>query len=348
MIFFLIFAVIAFFAVLEALSLRYAERAVHTRVETDLSLCAPEEEIALRYTVSSSFFLPLLYVGVSIYFDDDVSILPEDNAGQKWTLHSDFSGIHVEHRMRLLPRGRRTGQVVFRIKRRGAHTVGRHYVETGDYLGIKASVRTVEGEERIVCTAKSWESEPEFDPFGGLLGEISVRRFIHEDPCLIAGYRDYTGREPMKQISWYQSAKTGRLTVRQQDHTAQANAAVLFNMEGGDRAALERCLSLARSVCEKLEELRIPYLFRSNGDLRDAAEGIGRSHLYPILRSLGLSRLSCYTPFSLLVDRCIREGFTNRTYIVITDAVPAELLQRLQAYSEHRVVSFSGREGEKA
>ena len=30
------------------------------------------------------------------------------------------------------------------------------------------------------------------------------------------------------------------------------------------------------------------------------------------------------------------------------DAVPAELLQRLQAYSEHRVVSFSGREGERA
>ena len=341
MTFFLIFGVIICFGVLEILSLRLPERSIHTHLEADLSLCAPEEEVALRYTVTNSSFLPLLYVGISIHFDEDVEVIPPDGAVDRWVLHKDFSGVHVEHRMHLMPYRRCSGQ----IRRRGMHTIGQHYVEFGDYLGLKASVRTVEGEHRITCTAPEWEGETELRPLGGLMGEVSVLRFIHEDPCLLMGYRDYTGREPMKQISWNQSAKTGRLIVKQQDHTAQANVAVLLNTEGGNRAVLERCLSLTRSICEELEAHRIPYLFRSNGDLWDVAEGIGRSHLFPILRSLGLTRLSCYAPFAALVDRCIREGRPDRTYIVITDETP-DALQRLQAHSEHRIVSFSGRAGE--
>lgn len=344
MIIFIIFGVIVAFGILEILSLRTAEKAVFTRVEADLSLCAPEEEVTLKYTVTNRSFLPLIYVGVSFYFDEDTEVFPPEPDGQRWTLVKDFSGIHAEQRMNLLPHGSKTGLIRFRLRRRGRHTVGQHYVETGDYLGLKTAVRTVEGEHGVICTAPAWEDEPKFNPFGGLLGDVSVMRFIHEDPCLITGYRDYTGREPMKQISWNQTAKTGRLFVKQQDHTAEANVAVLVNLEGGNRATLERCLSLTRAVCEKLESQRIPYIFRSNGDLWDVGEGIGRNHLFPVLRSIGLSRLSCYTPFSALTDRCIREGNTNRTYIIITDETPDACLQKLQAYSEHRIISLSGKE----
>lgn len=345
MIVFLIIGVIVCFVLLEVLSLRLPERAVHTRMESDMNLCAPEEEITLRYSVTNSSFLPLLYVGISIYFDEGISVCPPEGNKERWVLHNNFSGIHVEHRMHLMPHRRCTGQVRLRIRRRGMYTLGQHYIEVGDYLSIRASVRTAEGKSRIICTAQNWEDEPDLRPLGGLLGEISVLRFIHEDPCLLMGYRDYTGREPMKQISWYQTAKTGRLTVKEQDHTTQANVVVLLNMEGGDRAALERCLSLTRSVCEELETKSIPYIFRSNGDLWEVAEGVGRAHLFPILRSLGLSRLSCYTPFADLADRCIREGRADRTYIVIADRTPAAALQKLQAHSEHRVITFSGKAG---
>ena len=348
MILFVVFGVIVIFGVLEILSLKFSEKAVHTHIETDLSLCAPDEEITLKYSITNSSFLPFIYVGISIYFGEGVKVYPPEKDGQKWKLLNDFSGLHVEQRMHLLPHGKRTGRVRFSIKNRGVFTVGQHYVEEGDYLGIKTAVRTEYGASRIICTAKAWEDEPEFRPLGGLLGDVSVMRFIHEDPCLIVGYRDYTGREPMKQISWYQSAKTGRLTVKQQDHTAQADVAVLLNMEGGNRQALEQCLSLTRSVCEKLEAQKIPYIFRSNGDLWDVAEGVGRSHLFPILRSIGLSRLSCYTPFSALADRCIREGNSNRTYIIISDAEISAAINKLQSYSEHRVILLNVKAGDKA
>lgn len=343
MIWALIFGVIILFGVIEFLSLRISEKAVSAHLETDLRLCAPGEEITMRYTVTNNSFLPLFYVCISIHFGGDFYVLPPEEGRQKWTVRKDITGTHVKQRMNLMPHQSCTGRVSFRVSRRGLHTFGAYYVETGDYLGIKTSLRTAEGEERVVCTAHNWEEEPEFNPYGGILGDVSVRRFIHEDPCLITGYRDYTGREPMKQISWRQTAKTGRLTVKQQDHTSDTDVAVLLNMEGGNAEALETCLNITRSVCEKLESRKIPYVFRSNGDLWDMPEGIGRSHLFPILRSLGLSRLACLMPFASLVDRCIREGKPNRTYIVITDETPDAQLQKLQAYSEHQIVSFSGR-----
>ena len=347
MIIFIVVGVIVCFAVLEILSLRLPEKAIHTRIETDLSLCTPEEEVVLRYTVSNSSFLPVLHVSFSIGFDEGMTVSAPVGEAQDWVLQKSFSGTQIEHRMHLRPRSAVKGQVHLRIERRGMYTLGRHYVELGDYLGFKTTIRSVEGENRIICTPPAWEEAEDLDPLGGLLGEISVLRFIHEDPCLLAGYRDYTGREPMKQISWVQSAKTGKLTVKQQDHTAEADVAVLLNTEGGNRASLEKCLSIVRTVCETLEEKRIPYLFRSNGDVWDVPEGIGRSHLYPILRALGLSRLSCYTAFSDLADRCVREGRASRTYIVISDELPDAAVQKLQASSAHRVVSFCGRKGEE-
>ena len=46
-------------------------------------------------------------------------------------------------------------------------------------------------------------ASPSFDMLlGGMIGDISVNRFIFEDPMLTIGFSDYTGREPMRDISW--------------------------------------------------------------------------------------------------------------------------------------------------
>jgi len=345
MIVFVIVGVALALGVLEYLSLTLPPRFVRVRVESDLPLCAPGEEITLRYTVSNNSLLPLLYVSFSVYLDES-AVIREPEAWQAAHVRNNISGLHVEHRLRLLPHSRFTGRVRFSLEQRGLHTLGKVYLETGDYLGLRSLVRSVEGRERIVCTAALSVDDVSLRPLGGLLGDVSVRRFLHEDPCLIAGYREYTGREPMKQISWLQTAKTGQWMVKQQDHTAEADVAVLLNMDGGEGAASERCLSLVRTVCEELEERKIPYVFRSNGDLRPSAKGLGRGHLFPILRGIGLSRLACYTGFADLVERCIAEKRGDRTYVVITSTVQDALLRRLQESSEHQLVVLGERAGD--
>ena len=121
---------------------------------------------------------------------------------------------------------------------------------------------------------------------------------------------------------------------------------MLLNMDGGEGAPMEECLSLVRTVCEELEQRKIPYTFRSNGDLRSCAKGLGRGHLFPILRGIGLSRMACYTGFGDLVERCIREKSSDRTYVVITATAQDALLRRLQSSSDHKVVVLGERAGE--
>ncbi|MBQ9459026.1 MAG: DUF58 domain-containing protein [Oscillospiraceae bacterium] len=339
----ILFGVIFTFAALEYLSLRLGKYSAHASVEVDLPLCAPGEEITLRYTISNRSSFPLLFVGFSLYLDDGAEICESEDWMREHVVH-DLAGLRVDRRLRLMPHCKCTDRVRFRLSQRGLYSVGRLYLEIGDYLGLHSIVRSIECGGRIICTAPLSEDCPALKPVGGILGEQSVLRFIHEDPCLLSGYREYSGREPMRQISWTQSAKLGQWMVKQMDHTAEASVVVLLNMYGGGTESLERCLALVRTVCELLEERKIPYAFRSNGDVRDVTKGLGRGHVFPILRGIGLSRLVSYTGFGDLVDRCVAERERDHSFIVITPAAQDALLRRLQAASDHRVVVL-GAEG---
>ncbi len=66
---------------------------------------------------------------------------------------------------------------------------------------------------------------------GGVIGDISVNRFIFEDPMLTVGFSEYTGREPMRDISWTQSARLGRMMVKNYDHTVDLSVTILLNVQ---------------------------------------------------------------------------------------------------------------------
>ncbi|MBR6321331.1 MAG: DUF58 domain-containing protein, partial [Lachnospiraceae bacterium] len=158
---------------------------------------------------------------------------------------------------------------------------------------------------------------PPFEPLGGTNGDFSVQRFIHEDPTLIYGYRDYTGREPMKQISWKATARTGRLIVREQDHTLDRNAVVLADLRAESPITLEHTLEIIRTVCEMLEEKRVPYALITNSDLGEVPEGLGRQHIHLIQRRIGLSRPVAYFRFEELLHKVLSVSMRDRNFILI-------------------------------
>ena len=345
MIVFVLICSLILIAVLERLSRRDDLRQLSVEFDADMDLVEPGEIITLRYTVSNASRFPLLYVGFGLMLDEAVAV-EEDEAWSARHLSRSFSGVRVDHRFYLLPRQRYSGRLHLSLKKRGVVDLGRCYLEKGDLLGMSSTVRSREIGIRVVCTS---ECVPLEDPktLSGFLGSISVRRFLHEDPTMLLGYRDYTGREPMKQISWFQTAKNGRLTVRVLDHTVEHNVTLLVNMEAANPRVSERCLALTRTVCENLEARKIPYAFYSNGDLQSLREGLGRSHLFFILRRIGVSRLTGYRSFSSLVDDCIARRSGVDSYIVITPALDAAgegALRRLQAVSDIKLCVLFGEE----
>ena len=332
--------------IFEILSLRNPLKKVSVNYDFDMLMAEPGEKITLSYQVTNNGNLPVFYLGLSFSFDGDIAICEDSRWLEKHVTRS-FTGLSVDRSLFIMPHSCIRGRFRISLPKRGIYRLGRCYLEAGDILGLRSSVTTVEGTRTVVCTAALAEDDPEVEVLGGFLGDISVRRFIMEDPSLLVGYKEYTGVEPMKKISWIQSAKTGKLMVKQNDFTLDTDVAVAVNLERShaSMSELEKCLELTRTACEKLEEIRIPYAFLSNGDLRDISQGLGRTHLSAILRNIGLSAPACYSSFDSLIDRCIAGNRNNRSYILITPYLDDEdmrALARLQSVSDHEVCVLYG------
>ena len=179
---------------------------------------------------------------------------------------------------------------------RGRYPLHELTVYGGDFLGMKESNRGTYRYREVVVYPREAQLETLDDALGGFLGDLSVRRFLFEDPVLTLGYRDYTGREPMKSISWTQSAKRGALMVKNYDHTTEPSVSVILNAvsEDKDAEAVERCFELARAVCARLEKKGAKYDFSMNvamaGSMQSdciVPEGLGPRHFYGVLECLG-------------------------------------------------------------
>lgn len=348
MIGFIFAGLIAAFLAVEVISIRQS-KCLHLKCEVDKTLVEPGEVNTLCFRIKSSSGLPLFFVSTAIYFEDNITVCEDEDFFRRRVTKS-FFGTRVNQYINFVPRGQYTGSVKFCVSKRGIHDIGRMYVETGDFFGLRTMIESIDIDTRVICTAKLADDDSAISALGSYLGDISVRRFIFEDPNLLIGYREYTGHEPMKKISWLQTAKTGELMVKVNDYTVDINVAVVVNMEHDRSSEMEHCLELARTACEYLEQEKIPYAFYSNGDLGSLTEGMGRKHINTILRSIGAARPAGYSPFSKLVDKCIRTNHSNRSYIVVTptpDDNDKALLALLQSHSDTELcVLYGGKEGQ--
>ena len=235
-------------------------------------------------------------------------------------------------------------------------------MEAGDFLGLKTVSDTFPELAELVVKPRRMESVKLSELLGGFLGETSVDRSLWEDPVLTVGFRDYTGREPFRSIHWLQSAKCGRLVVRQYDHTLDQTCTVLFNTDGegeGLGKRLELCCRAARQVCEELEKRKIAYDFQTNGviagamgEWRTVGSGLGAGHLETVLEGLGRMTDGFRETGAEWLWR-IGNGINSRTGIILITPVMGAGLSEAVLRLEERfcgkvlVVNLSEMEGEE-
>lgn len=199
----------------------------------------------------------------------------------------------------------------------------------GDFLGLSERDRNYSAFREVVAVPRPAPEQAVGEVLGGFMGDVSVRRFIMEDPVLTLGYREYTGREPMKMISWSQSARGMGLMVKKYDYTLEPAVSVLLNVEStaeNREEEIERCYSLARTVCETLEDRGIQYDFATNAviagamsDLSTMSEGLGRRHFEGVLEALGRATYMVGEPADKLLAGSTAAGYGSaRGRILIT------------------------------
>ena len=275
------------------------------------SLVDPDEFFALTYTLRNARRRPVLFL--RLRQDLPEAFHPRDSA----LIRAPLGDERLELTTWLRPRQEARFTLPLSADRRGYYPLSALEVSGGDFLGLRERTR-VSPLFRAVTVAPREAEDPGLEEvLGGFLGEMSVRRFIHEDPVLTAGFREYTGREPMRAISWTQSARGLGMMVKIYDHTAQPSVSVLLNADGKGE-------ELARTVCRVLEERGIQYDFVSNAmelntffAVAELGDGLGQRHFEGVLERLGRSGCQASYPGERLLERSAATR-SHRGRILIT------------------------------
>jgi uncharacterized protein (DUF58 family) len=291
----------------------------------------PDEPVSMITELHNGKRLPEFYLCVTEYFPKEAEI---DDATLR---RSPLDEKCVTKKFYLLPRQKLTARTDMTFTKRGRYPLNGAMITGGDFFGLKSPMRRYYIHNELVVLPRRASGLPRLnDMLGGFLGEVSVNRFIMPDPVLTIGVTEYTGREPLKDISWRNSARAGKLLVKKYDYTLEPSVTVLLNTEGPpDADALEECFSLARSVCELIEKKNIKYSFITNAqvyglkDIFSTTDGLGAHHLAGILENLGRASAQTRCGFGKLVELAVKKAEQGRAHIVITPARNAGVVRNV-------------------
>lgn len=318
---------------LERYSLKDPEKRIGIESSFQKRYAEVEETISLEIRMTNKGRLPVFYCHVQQSMGDGLEAKDPAFSGEHWR---SYAGIGTLKDTFFLP-GRRSIRRTYSLNamKRGCYSLQRVHVSVGDFLGIRESSFGSEARgEVIVLPQKSHRRDIPVS-IGNLQGDISVQRFIHEDPILTAGYAEYTGREPWKSISWTQSARVNRMLVKKYDHTAEQTVTVFLDIEQAGEQ-LEECLSLARTVCETMDKKGMSWGFCTNADLyrmravSDMAQGNGRTHLYRVLEALAYVDGHCTDGAEDYLKKLSKAENHSVGYLIIQPSPKAELAQVIQ------------------
>lgn len=299
------------------------------------------EEVLLTEELVNNKRLPLPYVKTEIVAPSflDFGEEAEENKEGLCCIPSVFS-------LRKREKCRRVRSV--RCSRRGMFEIGAASLYGSDIFGLREFAVPVSGARVSLTVLPSPLTLNDFSADNRqLFGDITVNRFICDDPFLISGAHDYTGQEPMNSISWSLSARAGKLVSVNKEHTTSARVLILLNFQRRDdtTAAAEEdicelMIKAAAFVMEKTEKMRAEYALSINVPCQTSAvAGSGTEFGYEQLRRLAAVKPECY----LRTADFLRN---NRVYeftgvILITPVLSAETAEYLSSLRSRGVGAYA-------
>lgn len=292
--------------------------------EPEAIMAEKNEEITLTSSLANISRLPVSFATVTENLPDKAELMGSDYyVGEHFVNVGDKRFVRSHYALGSLKKI--TREEKFKVNKRGVYRYGEYSIYTGDFFGLKNLQVDGYVPKHVAILPSKVADKDMREVVGGFIGDISVRRFIMEDPILTVGFNEYTGREPLRDISWKRTAVQGKLMVNKYDYTSEPRAMILLNIEGGREADVERCFELVRMAIEMLEERKIPYGFRTNGmifgpegSISYVPAGVGRQHYKTMMYGLAGALNGCWYSFDTLVRTAIKNRGVNEHYLLVT------------------------------
>lgn len=303
------------------------------KAELDRNEVFEGEEAVFTEIIVNGKLLPLPFLKTEIIapVSLDFGVKAEKNKEGVCCIPSVFS-------VRGRERCRRVRSV--RCCRRGVFEIGAASLYGSDLFGLGEFVLRVTDAKISLTVLPSPLSAEDFSTDNRqLYGDILVRRFICEDPFLINGAHEYSGREPMNKISWSASARAGKLMAISNDHTSCSKLLILLNFQRRDdifvSASEEICelmIKAAAFAMERAEEARAEFALAINVSGQEPLEaGAGAEFKLKQLRRLAKISTECYLRTADFLEAQPVGEFTDAVLITPTFSFEsAEYLEGLR------------------
>ncbi|MCR4902431.1 MAG: DUF58 domain-containing protein [Butyrivibrio sp.] len=214
-------------------------------------------------------------------------------------------------------------------KKRGFYTILATSLSASDLFSRSVQYMELEQHTSMYVYPKYISGES-FEPvYKQLMGEILSKRRLYEDHFTFRGIREYTVTDPMSDVNWKASARTGALKVNLHDHTSGQQVIILLNVEEPailfETELIEDCIRLAATIASHMINEHVPVGLSSNGldqitgQRVEIEEGASGGHLITILEALSRIDLSKEkSSFPELIESEIYKKNQNATYIIIS------------------------------
>ena len=170
-----------------------------------------------------------------------------------------------------------------RFLHRGAYNLGNASLTAGDNLGFTHFQRTQKLDAPVLVYPRLLGDEDLPIPTSQLLGELSRRPQLLQDPFLVRGLRSYYPGDPVRDIHWPATARTGEVQLRIHDYSARSKLLVVLNTQYMEQQwndllpeeiteEMEYAISLAASVCIRALRSGLSVGFATNMPLDDSRE----------------------------------------------------------------------------
>ena len=337
LVFFAIFILVAL--ALQWYSLRNAGDHRNIRYECGPSVrsCEPGEEFTVFSTVKNVGIRPSPVLRIEEHFPKELDVREAEQFNVK--VHRDD---HRIYRSTAVVKGRQQVRRSLRasISSRGEYVFSFAEFHAGDFLGFREFDYEMPNDGRIVIYPPRIDNDAFLKAFTNTRDEIAMRKLLLEDPISVCGYRDYTGREPMRQISWMQSAVKRSLVVKQFDPVWQQSVMIVLDMQYHGEyehhfARQELCFSIARTVCDRLEERHIGYRLVTNAIISNGISSFsspgGKGGAYSkILYALGSAKNGEVCSVEELVASACTGADKQRTIVFISTRRNADVTRAIK------------------
>jgi len=254
--------------------------------------------VGLRHlTCTRSFSKPAYFEGdegelIEIVRNDRAVIIPWLRVESGFSPHIRFGrqeNLHVSDTAHtcslftLMPyqQIRRRHRVAF--LRRGAYNLGSASLTVGDLLGLFEAHREQEMDVPVLVYPRLLDSSAMPQPLTRMMNETISRRQLLEDPFLFRGIRPYQAGDPVRDIHWSATARTGEAQLRLHDPSALCRLLVVLNMERTDaqwgerlmdyeQEEIEHEISMAATLCMQALDRGLCAGFAANMPIGESAQ----------------------------------------------------------------------------